>query len=47
MQKALADPTVLAHVAWFLLKGSDTIDGLVQYFTKEITKVRENSFKKG
>lgn len=47
LQKVLADPATLAQVAWFLLKGSDTIDGLVQYFTKEITKVRENSFKKG
>ena len=46
-QKALQDPATLTQIAWFLLKGQDTIDGIIDYFTKEITKVRENSFKKG
>ena len=47
LQKALSDPDTITKVAWFLLKGSETIDGLINYFTKEISKVRENSFKKG
>lgn len=41
LQQDLADPATLSQVAWFLLKGQETIDGLIQYFTKEISKVRE------
>lgn len=47
LQKALSDPNTLTSVAWFLLKGRDTIDGIINYFTKEISKVRENSFRRG
>jgi hypothetical protein len=41
----LANPEVLTKVAWFLLKGEDTVDGIIKYFTKEITNVREASSK--
>ena len=47
LQKDLANPETLAKVAWFLLKGEETIDGLIQYFKREISNVRETSFKKG
>ena len=47
LQKALSDPRNLTAAAWFLLKGQETIDGLIQYFTKEISEVRKNSFIKG
>lgn len=45
LQKDLANPEVLTKVAWFLLKGEDTVDGIIKYFTKEITNVREASSK--
>ena len=47
LQESLADPKTLSQIAWFLLKGQDTIDGLIQYFTKEISKVRETYQGKG
>lgn len=46
LQKDLANPEVLTKVAWFLLRGEDTVDGIIKYFTKEISNVRENSSKK-
>ena len=46
LQKDLANPEILTQVAWFLLRGADTIDGIVKYFTKEISNVRESSSKK-
>lgn len=47
LQKALSDPRNLTAAAWFLLKGQETIDGLIQYFTREISQVRKNSYMKG
>ena len=47
LRKALSDPRNLTAAAWFLLKGQETIDGLIQYFTREISEVRKNSFIKG
>ena len=47
LQKALSDPRNLTAAAWFLLKGQETIDGLIQYFTREISQVRRNSYMKG
>lgn len=45
--KALDDPDTLVRMAWFALKGEDTIDGLTQYFTNEIKKVSRSSYEKG
>ena len=45
--KALNDPDTLTKMAWFALKGADTIDGMVDYFKEQIKQVRENSYRKG
>ena len=47
LAKALNDPDTLTKMAWFALKGPETIDGVVDYFTKEITRVRKNSYQEG
>lgn len=45
--RALNDPETLTKMCWFALKGVETIDGMVDYFKNEITKVRENSYRQG
>lgn len=45
--KALNNPDILTRMAWFALKGQDTIDGIVDYFKEQIKQVRENSYRKG
>jgi hypothetical protein len=45
LNKALNDPETLTKMAWFALKGQDTIDNIVDYFTNEITKVRNYSYQ--
>lgn len=47
LNKALNDPETLTKMAWFALKGQDTIDNIVDYFTNEITKVRNYSYQQG
>lgn len=47
LNKALNDPETLTKMAWFALKGQDTIDNIVEYFTNEITKVRNYSYQQG
>lgn len=45
--KALNDPDVLVRMAWFALNGEQTIRDIEDYYNKEITKAREEGYKKG
>lgn len=45
--KALADPQILVQTAWFALNGKQMIDDITEYFQKEITHVRKESYNKG
>lgn len=45
--KALSDPKTLVQAAWFTLNGKQMIDDITQYFQKEITQVRKESYEKG
>lgn len=45
--KALNDPDTLVRMAWFALNGEETIREIEDYYNKEITKAREEGYKKG
>ena len=45
--KALNDPETLTRMAWFALKGADALDEIQDYFTKQITTVRQQAYQKG
>ena len=45
--KALSDPKILVQTAWFALNGKQMIDDITDYFQKEITQVRQQSYNKG
>ncbi len=45
--KALADPKLLVQTAWLALNGQQMIEDITDYFQKEITQVRKESYKKG
>lgn len=45
--KALSDPETLVKIAWFALNGEQMIDDITEYFQKEISKVRKESYTKG
>jgi len=45
--KALSDPATLVRTAWFALNGRQMMDDITEYFQKEITKVRKESYEKG
>lgn len=45
--KALSDPRILVQTAWFALNGRQMIDDITDYFQKEITHVRKDSYEKG
>ena len=45
--KALADPEILVQTAWFALNGKQMINDITDYFQKEITNVRKESYNKG
>lgn len=45
--KAMADPKTLVETAWFALNGKQMINDLTDYFKKEITQVRKESYEKG
>lgn len=45
--KALSDPKILVQTAWFALNGEQMLDSITEYFQKEISQVREESYKKG
>lgn len=45
--KALSDPKTLVQTAWLALNGKQMIEDITNYFQKEITKVRKESYEKG
>lgn len=45
--KALADPKVLVRTAWLALNGEQMIHDITEYFQKEISDVRKESYDKG
>lgn len=45
--KALSDPDTVVRMAWFELNGDKMIQDTVEYFQKEIAKVRQESYQKG
>lgn len=45
--KALSDPKILVKAAWLILNGDQMVNDITNYFQKEITEVRKNSYKKG
>lgn len=47
MAKALSDPQTLVKTAWLALNGDQMIEDISNYFQKEISNVRKESYKKG
>ena len=47
LAKALSDPRILVKTAWLALNGDQMVDDITNYFQKEITSVRKESYKKG
>ena len=45
--KALNDPNTLVKMAWFALNGEKMIQDITDYYNKEITNVRKNSYNNG
>lgn len=45
--KALSDPKILVQTAWFALNGQQMLNDITEYFQKEITQVRKESYNKG
>lgn len=45
--KALNDPATLVRMAWFALNGEQMIQDINDYYKKEITNVRKESYNKG
>jgi hypothetical protein len=45
--KALSDPKTVVEMAWFALNGEKMISDITDYYQKEITKVRKESYDKG
>lgn len=45
--KALADPRVLVRTAYLALNGQQMIEDITDYFQREITQVRRDSYNKG
>lgn len=45
--KALNDPETLTRMAWFALKGADALDEIQDYFTQQITNVRQQAYQQG
>lgn len=45
--KALNDPETLVKMAWFALNGDQAMQDINDYWTKEISNVRKNSYKQG
>ena len=45
--KALSDPRILVKTAWLALNGDQMINDITNYFQKEISSVRKESYKKG
>lgn len=47
MGKALNDPKILVEMAFWTLKGRDTINSISNYFDQQIKNVRQSSYQKG
>ncbi len=47
LYQALQDPETLTRAAWFILNGEEALDGITDYFTKQIKLISENQYKKG
>ena len=45
--KALSDPKILVRTAWLALNGEQMIHDITEYFQKEISNVRKESYEKG
>lgn len=45
--KVLNNPKTLVQMAWFALHGEEALQDINDYYTKEITSVRKNSYKQG
>lgn len=45
--KALNDPDTVVQMAWFILNGEKMIQDMNEYYQKEITNVRKESYNKG
>ena len=45
--KALSDPKILVKTAWLALNGDQMVSDISNYFQKEISNVRKESYKKG
>ena len=45
--KALSDPKILVEAGWFVLNGRQMVEDITNYFQKEITQVRQQSYQKG
>lgn len=45
--KALNDPQTLVQMAWYTLNGGKMVRDMTDYFQKEITNVRKESYQKG
>ena len=45
--KALSDPKILVKTAWLALNGEQMIHDITEYFQKEISNVRKESYNKG
>lgn len=45
--KTLADPKSLVKTAWLALNGEQMINNITEYFQKEISNVRKESYEKG
>lgn len=47
MGKALNDPKTLVEMAFWTLKGRDTINSISNYFDQQIKNIRQSSYQKG
>lgn len=47
LAKAIKDPDTLVQMAWFALKGKNTINSIVSYYNNQIEKVRNDSYRQG
>lgn len=47
LSKALNDPNTLVRMAWFALNGEQMISDINEYYKKEISNVRKESYNKG
>lgn len=45
--KALSDPDTVVQMAWFILNGEKMIQDMNEYYQKEISNVRKESYNKG